>query len=62
VGGAQAAPRRYPSGNVTSPGGGPRTAPPSRPPENIFGEDPYGEKSLDDVILAYLAEDLADQK
>jgi hypothetical protein len=26
--------------------------------ENIFGEDLVSEKSLDEVILAYLAEDL----
>jgi hypothetical protein len=29
--------------------------------ETIFGEDPDAEKSLDDVILAYLAEDLPEK-
>jgi hypothetical protein len=48
----------------------PATPPPAAPPpasssaprepvvENIFGEDLVSEKSLDEVILAYLAEDL----
>ncbi len=41
----------------------PVAAPPAQPPrepvaENIFGEDLVSEKSLDEVILAYLAEDL----
>jgi hypothetical protein len=41
----------------------PQAAPPGQPPrdqpvENIFGEDLVSEKSLDEVILAYLAEDL----
>ena len=30
----------------------------SRPPESIFGSDLLSEKSLDEVILSYLAEDL----
>lgn len=34
--------------------------PPSRPPESIFGSDLLSEKSLDEVILSYLAEDLED--
>jgi hypothetical protein len=29
-------------------------------PTTIFGEDLISEKSLDEVILSYLAEDLAD--
>ena len=32
--------------------------PSSRPPESIFGSDLLSEKSLDEVILSYLAEDL----
>ncbi|MDH5493310.1 MAG: hypothetical protein OEY14_15255, partial [Myxococcales bacterium] len=32
----------------------------SRPPESIFGSDLLSEKSLDEVILSYLAEDLDD--
>jgi hypothetical protein len=32
--------------------------PESRPPESIFGSDLLSEKSLDEVILGYLAEDL----
>ena len=31
---------------------------PSRPPESIFGSDLLSEKSLDEVILSYLATDL----
>lgn len=31
---------------------------PSRPPESIFGSDMLSEKSLDEVILSYLASDL----
>ena len=30
----------------------------SRPPESIFGSDLLSEKSLDEVILSYLAEDM----
>ncbi len=33
----------------------------SRPPESIFGGDLLSEKSLDEVILSYLAEDLDDK-
>jgi hypothetical protein len=36
------------------------TPPPAVPPGTIFGEDLISEKSLDEVILSYLAEDLAD--
>jgi hypothetical protein len=38
----------------------PAPPPPARdaPVENIFGEDLVSEKSLDEVILAYLSEDL----
>jgi hypothetical protein len=32
--------------------------PRSRPPESIFGGDLLSEKSLDEVILSYLASDL----
>lgn len=32
--------------------------PKSKPPESIFGNDLLSEKSLDEVILSYLAEDL----
>lgn len=32
--------------------------PKSKPPESIFGSDLLSEKSLDEVILSYLAEDL----
>ena len=32
------------------------------PPGTIFGEDLISEKSLDEVILSYLAEDLADSE
>src|SRR5262249_25644807 len=32
-------------------------APPPEADPTIFGEDPYTDKSLDEVILAYLAED-----
>ncbi len=34
--------------------------PDERPPESIFGNDLLSEKSLDEVILSYLAEDLED--
>ena len=34
--------------------------PPGQKPTTIFGEDLISEKSLDEVILSYLAEDLAD--
>jgi len=30
--------------------------------ETLFGEDLISEKSLDEVILSYLAEDLGDRK
>ena len=33
----------------------------SKPPESIFGSDLLSEKSLDEVILSYLAEDLDPQ-
>ena len=36
----------------------PATRPGSKPPESIFGGDLLSEKSLDEVILSYLAEDL----
>lgn len=38
----------------------PATTPGSKPPESIFGGDLLSEKSLDEVILSYLAEDLDD--
>lgn len=34
--------------------------PPSQPPRSIFGGDLVSEKSLDEVILSYLAEDIDD--
>lgn len=34
----------------------------SKPPESIFGSDLLSEKSLDEVILSYLAEDLDESK
>ena len=47
--------RELPASERTEP------APESRPvPGTIFGEDLISEKSLDEVILSYLAEDLAD--
>ena len=39
----------------------PATEPGSKPPESIFGGDLLSEKSLDEVILSYLAEDLDEQ-
>jgi hypothetical protein len=38
----------------------PAAAPASKPSESIFGNDLLSEKSLDEVILSYLAEDLED--
>src|SRR5262249_12728743 len=32
--------------------------PPNSPPSSLFGEDLISDKSLDEVILSYLAEDL----
>ncbi len=39
----------------------PAPKPSSKPPESIFGGDLLSEKSLDEVILSYLAEDLDDE-
>jgi len=39
----------------------PPAAPKSKPPESIFGSDLLSEKSLDEVILSYLAEDLDEE-
>lgn len=36
----------------------PKTMPPPKPAESIFGNELLSEKSLDEVILSYLAEDL----
>jgi len=34
----------------------------AQPPKSAFGEDLISDKSLDEVILSYLAEDLDDKK
>jgi hypothetical protein len=38
-------------------GHGREPTPPPAPPESIFGQDLISEKSLDEVIMAYLSED-----
>lgn len=45
----------------TQPASSPAAAASSKPAESIFGSDLLSEKSLDEVILSYLAEDLEDQ-
>ncbi len=46
---------------TTRPAAASAARPPSTPPRSIFGSDLLSEKSLDEVILSYLAEDLDDE-
>lgn len=56
---AKPASERPPLYQATRPARPERRATPSEPtPESIFGKDLLSEKSLDEVILSYLAEDL----
>ena len=41
---------------------GPPARPQQAPTSSLFGEDLISDKSLDEVILSYLAEDLEDEK
>ncbi len=44
------------------PAAGRRAAPAAKAAESLFGEDLISEKSLDEVILSYLAEDMGEKK
>jgi hypothetical protein len=51
-----------PEASGRAPAASPRdTMSPSGPPDNIFGQDLISEKSLDEVIMAYLSEDSNDE-
>jgi hypothetical protein len=56
-------PASKPSGRyqTTRPAAASTGRPASTPPGSIFGSDLLSEKSLDEVILSYLAEDLDDE-
>ncbi|MCU0674600.1 MAG: hypothetical protein MUE69_17635 [Myxococcota bacterium] len=56
-------PASKPSGRyqTTRPAAASTARPASTPPGSIFGSDLLSEKSLDEVILSYLAEDLDDE-
>ncbi|MEM7607560.1 MAG: hypothetical protein AAF411_19575 [Myxococcota bacterium] len=55
---AAAPSRRY---EPTRPARAPSVVPAAKAPESIFGESLLSEKSLDEVILSYLAEDLDEE-
>ena len=66
VGGRYSTPRpaatRPASGRPPAGGSAGRASPPSSPPSgSIFGSDLLSEKSLDEVILSYLAEDIGEE-